>query len=325
MTKLALRLDMRAPAFAGVPRNFYEIGLDMAQWADVNGFAECMLSEHHGTEDGYLPSPLVYGAAIAARTQNLRIRVSALVLPLHDPLRIAEDAAVLDQLSGGRLDLVLVAGFRPPEYALFGRSLQGRGKVLEQGISVLRKAWSGQPFEYRGRTVKITPTPLQTSGPPILLGGSSTKAALRAARIGDGFVPAIPGLYDSYRQECINLGKTPADDRVVGSTATFVADDPDALWQKIAPHALHETNEYSRWYAETGTSGPYVPIEDAEQLRAMGLYKVFTPEQCLQYAETLGPDGWLFFHPLLSGLDPETAWQSLHLLKEQVLPYLKRG
>ena len=89
MTNLTLRLDMRAPAFAGVPGDFYKIGLDMAQWADANGFADIMLSEHHGTEDGYLPSPLVYGAAIAARTEKLRILVSALVLPLHDPIRVA--------------------------------------------------------------------------------------------------------------------------------------------------------------------------------------------------------------------------------------------
>ena len=172
--------------------------------------------------------------------------------------------------------------------------------------------------------VRITPKPLQASGPKILLGGSTAAAARRAARIGDGFIPAVPGLYDSYRQECIKLGKTPADDRVVGCTATFVANDVDALWQKIGPHALHETNEYARWYAETGTAGPYEPIEDAEQLRAMGLYRVFTPQECLQYAETLGPEGWLFFHPLLSGLDPEIAWQSLHLLKEQVLPELSK-
>ena len=139
MTRLALRLDLRAPDFARVPPEFYRIGLDMAQWADANGFAECMLSEHHGTDDGYLPSPLVYAAAVAARTRNLRIRISALVLPLHDPLRIAEDAAVLDLVSEGRLDLVVVAGFRATEYAMFDRSLAGRGKVLEAGIDVLRK------------------------------------------------------------------------------------------------------------------------------------------------------------------------------------------
>jgi len=323
MTRLALRLDLRAPDFARVPPEFYRIGLDMAQWADANGFAECMLSEHHGTDDGYLPSPLVYAAAVAARTRNLRIRISALVLPLHDPLRIAEDAAVLDLVSEGRLDLVVVAGFRATEYAMFDRSLAGRGKVLEAGIDVLRKAWSGELFEYRGRSIRITPTPRQFPGPAILLGGSTVAAARRAARVGDGFVPAVPGLYDSYRQECIKLGKTPVDERAIGCAATFVAEDPDALWEEIAPHALHETNEYARWYAESATSGPYEPLEDAEQLRKSGLYRVFTPEQCLQYARSLGPDGWLFFHPLLSGLDPGIAWRSLRLLEERVLPQLR--
>ncbi|MBT4521700.1 MAG: LLM class flavin-dependent oxidoreductase [Halieaceae bacterium] len=313
---------MRAPAFADVPQDLYRVGLDMVQWADANGFAECMLSEHHGSDDGYLPSPLVYSAAIAARTRNLRVRISALVLPLHDPLRVAEDMAVLDHLSDGRVDLVLVAGFLPSEFALFDRSLADRGQALEEGVSVLKKAWRGEPFEYCGRTVKITPKPLQEGGPTVLLGGSSAAAARRAARIGDGFVPAVPELYEKYRQECLKLGKSPADDRVVGSTAIFVAEDPETMWDKIAPHALHETNAYARWYAETGTTGPYQPIEDSGQLREMGLYEVLTPRQCLDYADALGPQGWLFFHPLLAGLDPEIGWQSLHLLEKEVLPHL---
>ncbi len=322
VTRFVLRLDLRAPAFAQVPNDYYRIGLEMAEWADANGFVECMLSEHHGTDDGYLPSPLVYGAAVAARTQNLRIRISALVLPLHDPLRVAEDAAILDQVSGGRFELVLVAGFRPTEYAMFDRTMAGRGKTLENGVDVLRKAWSGEPFEHQGRTVRVTPMPLQEGGPPILLGGASGAAARRAARIADGFVPAVPELYDEYRQACESMGKTAAPDRVIGCGATFIAEDPEAMWQQIAPHALYETNEYSRWYTEGGSSGPYQPIADAEQLRSMGLYRVFTPQECVEYIRGLGPQGWLFFHPLLSGLDPEVGWQSLRLLKDKVIPHL---
>jgi len=113
MTKLSLSLDMRAPAFANTPEDLYSIGIEMAARADAQGFAECMLSEHHGSDDGYLPSPLVLGDAIAARTQRIRIRVSALVLPLHDPLRVVEDAAVLDRISNGRAKLLVAAGFRP--------------------------------------------------------------------------------------------------------------------------------------------------------------------------------------------------------------------
>jgi alkanesulfonate monooxygenase SsuD/methylene tetrahydromethanopterin reductase-like flavin-dependent oxidoreductase (luciferase family) len=113
MAQWILRLDLRSPAFAGELPALYRTGLDMAAWADAHGFDQCMLSEHHGAEDGYLPSPLVYGAAVAARTERLRLRISALVLPLHDPLRAAEDLAVLDRISGGRLEVVLLAGLDP--------------------------------------------------------------------------------------------------------------------------------------------------------------------------------------------------------------------
>ena len=96
MTNWVMRLDMRTPGFGAAPEDLYGTALEMVEWADAQGFAQCMLSEHHGAEDGYLPSPLVLGSAIAARTRTLRIRVSALILALHDPLRIAEDVVVLD-------------------------------------------------------------------------------------------------------------------------------------------------------------------------------------------------------------------------------------
>jgi alkanesulfonate monooxygenase SsuD/methylene tetrahydromethanopterin reductase-like flavin-dependent oxidoreductase (luciferase family) len=323
MTRFSLRLDMRAPDFAQPREDLYRIGLDMAAWADEHGFSDCMLSEHHGADDAYLPSPLVYGAAIAARTQQLRIRISALVLPLHDPLRIAEDVAVLDRISAGRLELVVVGGFRPLEFEMFDRLLADRGVLLEQGIATLKQAWTGEQFYYRGRSVRVTPRPLQQPHPPLLLGGATRGAARRAARLGDGFVPAIPELYRHYLQACEGMGKAPGEYRNLGPAAVFVAEDPDQLWAALAPHVLHETNSYARWYAETGTTGPYQPIEDASALREAGIYQVVTPQQCIDLAQQLGDDGWLFIQPLLAGLDPELGWQSLRLLGEQVLPALR--
>ncbi len=322
MTQFSLRLDMRAPAFANTPDDLYGIGIEMAAWADQHGFAECMLSEHHGADDGYLPSPLVYAAAIAARTRKLRIRISALVLPLHDPLRIAEDVAVLDRISGGRAELVVAAGFRPSEFAMFDRSLADRGELMEEGVATLKRAWAGEPFDYRGRKAWVTPTPIQQPHPPLLLGGSSNVAARRAARIGDGFVPAVPELYPVYLAECDKLGVTPGEQRSIGPAAVFVAEDPDRMWAQIAPHVLHETNSYARWYAELGTAGPYQPIEDADGLREAGIYQVLTPEQCIELAQGLGDNGWLLIQPLLGGLDPRIGWESLELLGEKVLPAL---
>ncbi|MBK7520968.1 MAG: LLM class flavin-dependent oxidoreductase [Gammaproteobacteria bacterium] len=176
MTRLTLRFDLRTPPFARCPDDYYRTALDMAEWADAHGFNECMLSEHHGEEDGYLPSPLVMAAAIAARTRRMRIRISALILPLHDPLRIAEDVAVLDRLSGGRIELVCVAGFRPGEFAQFDKPFAARIRLLEHGIATLKQAWSGEPFTYLGRKVRITPA---RSSAPIL---HCSSAALRSRR-----------------------------------------------------------------------------------------------------------------------------------------------
>ena len=321
MTRLTLRFDLRTPPFARCPDDYYRTALDMAEWADAHGFSECMVSEHHGEEDGYLPSPLVMAAAIAARTRRMRIRISALILPLHDPLRIAEDVAVLDRLSGGRIELVCVAGFRPGEFAQFDKPFAARIKLLEHGIATLKQAWSGEPFTYQGRKVRITPRPLQRPHPPLLLGGSTPQAARRAARIADGFVPAVPELYPIYHETCQALGVTPSEQRNSGpAAAVFLSADPAAAWARIAPHALHETNSYARWYAETGTVGPYQPITEAETLRESGLYQVLSVSEGLGLAQTLGDNGWLFVHPLLAGLDPEVGWETLRLFGEALLP-----
>ncbi len=324
MTQWVLRLDLRSPAFVGGDPDLYRTGLDMAAFVDALDFDHCMLSEHHGAADGYLPSPLVYGAAVAARTDKLRLRISAIILPLHDPLRLAEDAAVLDRIARGRLDLVLVAGFLPSEFEMFGCPLGERGRLLEEGVALLRQAWRGQPFDYRGRRVQVTPRPWQPAGPPLLLGGATPLAARRAARCGDGFVPGVAGLYDAYATACREMGKTPAPEPVFGPLAIFVSEDPEAAWRRIAPHALHETNCYARWYREGNIPGPYSHFDSAEDLRATGLYQVLTPAQCIGLARQLGPQGQMYIHPLLAGLDPDVGWETLRLLKEQVLPTLAR-
>ena len=130
-----------------------------------------------------------------------------MVAPFHDPLRLAEDVAVVDLPSKGRLDLVLTNGYVPQEFAMFGRSLAGRPRLATLAVETLRKAWTGEPFEHEGRTVRVTPTPFQPGGPPITLGGSSEAAARRAARIGDDFMPSTPEIWAYYRDEVQRLGR----------------------------------------------------------------------------------------------------------------------
>src|SRR5690606_1930923 len=162
---LSLRYDMRAPAFGPPAEVLYKAALEQCAWAEDHGFVMTTLSEHHGADDGYCPSPLVMAAAIAGRTRNLRVMIAALVLPLYDPIRLAEDLAVLDLASGGRVDLILGAGYRAEELAMFGHTLDDRIPLLEEGIAVLQQAWTGEEFEYRGRRVRVTPRPARPDGP----------------------------------------------------------------------------------------------------------------------------------------------------------------
>src|SRR5205085_3399545 len=124
--------DMRRPAISPMSASeLYGTTLEMSRWAEQNGLASLVLSEHHGVDDQYLSSPLVMAGALAGATNNIMINIAAILTPLYDPLRLAEDIAVLDLASGGRLSLVLGLGYRPSEDEMFGKPWKGRGKAFD--------------------------------------------------------------------------------------------------------------------------------------------------------------------------------------------------
>jgi alkanesulfonate monooxygenase SsuD/methylene tetrahydromethanopterin reductase-like flavin-dependent oxidoreductase (luciferase family) len=322
---LTLRYDLRCPPFAKVsPADLYAAALEQCAWADRLGFAAVILSEHHGSPDGYLPSPLVFGAAVAARTRSLRIQLAALIAPLHDPLRLAEDIAVLDVLSGGRVIPVLSGGYVESEFQAFGRRLADRPRVMEEIVPFLERAWSGEPFVHQGRRVRVTPRPLQQPRPPIFWGAAGGAAAPPAAPHADYLIPQLPAFFEIFRQERMRLGK-PDPGPLPPTTGNFVwvAEDPDAAWARLAPHAMHEMNAYGRWMAEAGTAGPYRPIEDPGELRRTGSYPVLTPAQLVEQVRSLGPSCAILLHPLVGGVDPELSWESLELFERKVLPAIQ--
>lgn len=325
--EFSLRYDLRAPSFSRPQADLFDACLDQCEWADQLGFESVNLQEHHGSDDGYNPSPLVLAGAIAARTRRMRIRVVALILPLHDPVRIAEDAAVVDQISRGRLELVIGAGYVDGEFRMFGRDPGQRVRLQIEGVETLKKAWAGEPFERGGQTVAVWPRPFRQPRPPLILGGSSAGAARRAARIADGFEATMPQFEDVYREECARLGLEfpPPPKPRLPAMFVHLADDPDEVWPRIAPHALHEMNAYGKWLSDNDGAAPYHLVEDAEALRASGMYQVLTPEELLRRATELGPGGVLNFHPLMGGLDPDLAWSSLELFETRVLPGLREA
>jgi alkanesulfonate monooxygenase SsuD/methylene tetrahydromethanopterin reductase-like flavin-dependent oxidoreductase (luciferase family) len=329
MALFGIRFDFRNPPFAGTTMHErYQAALDMTAWADRLGFVTVVLSEHHGSPDGYLPSPITMAAAIAARTERIRIQIAALVASFHDPLRLAEDLAVVDLISGGRLDVVIANGYVGEEFAMFGVEPRARVTRTVETVETLKQAWRGTPFEFRDRTVTVTPRPHQDGGPALTLGGSSEPAARRAARIGDGFMPSTPELWEFYRDEMIQLGRPDPGPAMGGDTSMFhVARDPEAAWEQIAPFAMHEVNAYGEWMASAGvgSSGGYTPIDDAGALRATGQYRTLTPDDLAREIEAKGPYGFTLFHPMMGGMPPALAWESLHLFEEEVLPKLVSG
>jgi alkanesulfonate monooxygenase SsuD/methylene tetrahydromethanopterin reductase-like flavin-dependent oxidoreductase (luciferase family) len=326
--RITLKYDLRRAEASPVSRErLYAECLDQVAWADEAGFDGVAFLEHHGADDGYCPATTVLAAAAAARTRRMRIALRALVLPLHDPVRLAEELAVVDLVSGGRLDVVVGLGYRRAEYDRLGRDFHRRGRLLDEGIEVLKQAWTGEPFIYSGKEIRVTPTPVQKPRPAIFVGGASDAAALRAARLGDGYdpVPAAAATFDTYFTECLRLGRTPSERprRVPSVVFLMVAEDPDEVWRTIRPFALHEANSYARWNAEASQVTDFHVTSEADADSLRGHYRVVTPDDCVALARELGPDGRLILHPLMSGLPPDVAWESLRLFQARVMPRLR--
>jgi alkanesulfonate monooxygenase SsuD/methylene tetrahydromethanopterin reductase-like flavin-dependent oxidoreductase (luciferase family) len=323
--RLALRYDMRAPTIGADAADLYPAAVEQCAIADAAGFDTVYIAEHHGAEDGYCPSPIVLASAIAARTKRMTMHFSALIAVLHNPLRLAEDLATLDLISGGRIEMTLGIGYRNHEYEMFDVTRSRRVKILEETIEVLENAWRGEPFEYHGKTVTIRPTPAQKPRPPIYIGGSAEASALRAARIGDNFMPATPDLYSIYAEECKRLGRpVPSAPRPKGPLFLFVTHDPERSWNIVAPHVLYTTNSNAEWAKERGVgSTPYPPMQDVDELRADRRFAVVTPDECVELITALDPEVELTLHPLMGGLEPAIGTASLELFITAVLPELE--
>lgn len=328
MVQIWLRCDLRSPEFGTPTRDLARIHLEQAAWADRHGFEAVVLGEHHGLADGFNPSPMVLGAAIAARTSQMRIHPSAVLLPLHDPIRLAEDVAVLDNISGGRVDLTIGLGYVKSEFELYGIPLENRGKLVESKFDALKRALRGDKFEYEGRDVYITPRLVQHPHPPFYFGGGVKASARRAAVLGDGFFPTSPdpALSDIYRDTCREMGKEPGPiiDFLTGPQFIYVTEDPEKAWHDIAPHAFYETNSYSKLLAEAGNSAPFRFLETLDDLKNSGLYAVVTPDECVALGESLAASGAIMsFNPTMSGMPEDLSWANLELFASKVLPRLK--
>lgn len=326
MTFFATRYDFRAPGASPTARaELFARAVEQVSYLDTHGQDVVMLSEHHGSPDGYLPNPLMVASAFAAATSRIMLTISAVVVNLHHPLRLAEDIAVLDHLSGGRVSYTLGLGYLPDEYAQLGVSWKTRGADIEQAIHVLRQAWTGDEFEFDGRPVQVTPTPLSQPHPMLSYGGGSRAAALRAARLNLGFQPQVadPELRELYDNECRAHGRDPGFVMTPppGPSTVFCAEDPDHFWREYGEFLLADAKAYDAWHGDHASHVRDSSTTVAE-LRSGTGYVVCTPDELINRCRSR-EFKLVTSHPLCAGMPEKPSWESVHLIGEKVIPALR--
>lgn len=320
----SMRFDMRAPDFGAAPTELYEAAVDMCEWAETRGCLAAVLCEHHGSADGYLPTPLILGSAIAARTKQLMMTL-IVILPFYDPVRLAEEIAVLDILSKGRASYVFGLGYRPDEYEHFGLDLRARGRIADEKLGLLRRLLSGEVVQHEGRLIRVTPSPSSPQGPLMMWGGGSLAAARRAGRYGLGYLAQgnAPGSQEAYEAACRAHGHQPGmtllPERDTPSVV-FVAPDVDLAWREIGPHLLHDARVYAEWNPGDQTTVGIADANDVGELRTMSrTHRIFTADEAITHVRG---GGMLTLAPLCGGIPPDIAWKYLRYVDEAVMPAL---
>jgi alkanesulfonate monooxygenase SsuD/methylene tetrahydromethanopterin reductase-like flavin-dependent oxidoreductase (luciferase family) len=256
--KVGLYFDMRNPPQWQVePSRLYGFMLEMCEEAERLGIDALWVTEHHGFDDGYLSQPLTMLAAMASRTRRARLGTGIMVAPLHAAVEIAEQAAIVDIVSGGRLDLGLGAGYRVPEYDLYGADISRRYATTDARAREIRELWAS------GR---VTPRPVQERL-PIWMGYQGPKGARRAGLLGECLLSPDPALYPTYRDALIEAGHDPGEARMSGGLQTWVTDDPDRDWPTVAEHLAYQVDSYLRHSVE-GTGNPLPKPADPDKMRA---------------------------------------------------------
>ena len=309
-----VRFDMRAPASGAPTTDLYPAAIDMCAWAESRGAIVAVLSEHHGAEDNHLPSPIVLASAIAARTERLAIMLAAVVLPFWDPVRLAEDMAVLDIISNGRVSYAFGVGHRAEEYEHFGVDFGRRGRLADEKLDILRQLLKGDPVIVDGRRIHVTPACASPGGPLIMVAGGSEAAVKRAARHGLGVVLQTNrgGLKELYENECRAHGHEPGFVQLPADgapTAVFVADDPDRAWYELGPHLLHDALTAAAYRHGVDGVASISRASDVDGLRVPdGPYRVFTVDEA---ADHMREGQALPLAPLCGGVPPDVAWPYL--------------
>jgi alkanesulfonate monooxygenase SsuD/methylene tetrahydromethanopterin reductase-like flavin-dependent oxidoreductase (luciferase family) len=324
-------LGFRNPEWAGLDfETFYREMFRQIEFVDQAGFDSIWLTEHHFTDDGYLAAQMPMLAAIAARTRRVSIGTYVLLAPLYHPLRLAEDTATIDVISGGRLRLGIGMGYRQEEFEGFQVERKQRlGRTLET-LEILKRAWSGERFSFLGRyfdirDARVLPRPASRPHPELLWGGMSAKAIARGAELGLSFACNLGRREVAvYREALAKHGRNPADFNIVNNRIVYVADSYEQAWSEIERAALYQAELYDKWLSAGATAGRDRIAPDPELIKRGAI--LGPPADVRQkIGELIASNQMteLILAMQLPGLEPAKAMRSLERFAGEVLPGLR--
>ncbi len=309
--------------------------LEHATLAQEFGFDSLWIEEHHEA-GAYWPTPFVALGILAACTTAITLGTDVLVLPLHDPVSIAEHAAVLDVMTGGRFILGVAIGDDAREFGMFRVPARRRGAMFEEQVQIIRALWSGEPVAHRGafytlEATQLSVRPMRAGGPPIWVGGWGPLQLRRAAMLGDAWLPgpvadieAIVARQRQYVSELRDTGRLEARQRPL-TRDVVVASTRAEAWQIARDQVFPE---YYRSYVESdhplvgGEQARYATLDDV----ARGRMVIGDPEdvtrELLDCVTRTGCDH-LIIRLKLPGVTPALMGAMIHLLGQHVLPNIR--
>lgn len=307
------------------------------QVAEDAGFDSAFVSEHHFIGD-FVSSPLVALAYIAAKTSTIRLGTGLTLLPLHDPVRLAEDGAVLDIISGGRLIMGIGQGYRPEEFAGFHRRLEDRRTLMREGALLLRRLWTERKVTFHGEhfhtdDLTLSPGPIQKP-PPIWVGAKAKRAIELAAEIGDCWyadpitpLDLITERKKAWLKALAEHDKDPAGQDLAYYREFHVGPNDDAAWEVGGRAITREYMGYLQFNHLTDNNGKPIPADRGDLVEPLVRERctIGSPERCVESLQnikaSLDPTD-MILKLSYAGMTNEQVYDTIRLTADQVMPNL---
>ncbi len=322
MLLTVLRFNFASPQ--GEPRTQGELlraALELAQWGESRGITTVSVDEHHATGHGWSCNPIMAAAMFLARTSTLIASVDCTLGPLWNPVRLAEDIALVDNMSRGRLHTTVGLGYRASEYDSLGVDFSRRGLLMDSLIERMLSVWSGVEQENGVCTGTWT-----RPHPPLYVGGGSRITARRAARfrLPLSLADHLPDIADLYRELCAEVGIAPLVimPGPINRGMIYLHEDPDRAWAELGDHILWEAVTYGGWATDQRSLMHLPGVQTIDEVKASGRYRFLTPDQLIAEVRDSTNYGPIVLHPLVGAMPVDEAWKSVQLFVDKVLPAL---